>query len=154
MSYEIFQTMKSKFEMSIEGELSFFIGLQIKQINEGIFVCQSKFAKELMSKSGLKDSNPFNTPISTSDKITIYLTRVATDTKLYMNVIGSLLCLTSSRLDISFSVGACVMYQAFFRESHLKVAKIIKIYINETINYGLWYLFDTNNVIIGYSEVD
>lgn len=139
----------------MEGDLKFFLGLQIRQTNEGIFVNQSKFTKELVSKFGFYETKIFNTSMSTTDKITKNLNGKSVDTKIYRNMIGSLLYLSTSRLDISYSIGACVRYQADPKESHLKVVKRIIRYINSTINHGLWYSFDTNNiVIVGYSDAN
>lgn len=70
MSHGFSQTMKPEFEMSMKWELKFFLGLQIKQTNDDIFLSQTRFAKELVTKFGLEESKPTNTPISTSDKIT------------------------------------------------------------------------------------
>ena len=74
--------------------------------------------------------------------------------KLYRNMIGSLLYLTTSCLDISFSVGACARYQSNPKESHLTTIKRIIWYINGTPDYGLWYLYDSSLMIVGYSNVD
>ncbi len=122
MSHGFAQTMKSEFEMSMEGELRFFLGLQMKQTNDDIFLSQTKFAKDLVSKFGLQESKPASTPISTSDKITKDLEGAEVDSTYYRSIIGSLLYLTASRLDIAFSVGACARYQAAPKESHLKAA--------------------------------
>lgn len=89
-------TMKSKFEMSMEGELKFFLSLQIRQAKDGIFVSQTKFAKDLVSKFGLLESEPAKTPMSTSIKLTSNVNGVDVDTKLYRSMIGSLLYLTAS----------------------------------------------------------
>ena len=66
-------------------------------------------------------------------------------------MIGSLLYLTESRLDIYFS---CARYQANLKESYLTFAKRIINYINETLDCGLWYPYDSSLVIVGYSDVD
>lgn len=116
----------------MEGELRFFLGLQIRKIQDGIFVNQPKFAKDLVSKFGLNELKPFDTPISTSLKITK----------------------DASGPDISFNVGACVRHQVDPKESHLKTAKRIIRLTQGTIEYGLWYPFDTNSEIIGYTNVD
>lgn len=110
MSHGFAHSMKSKFDMSTKGELKFFLGLQIKQTENGIFVNQSKFTKDLMSKFGLQDSKPLNTPICTSSKITIDLTGVEVDTKLYRSMVGSMPYLTTSIPDTAFSVGVCARY--------------------------------------------
>ncbi|XP_058092446.1 secreted RxLR effector protein 161-like [Magnolia sinica] len=72
------------------------------------------------------------------------------DQYLYHNMIGSLLYLTVSRPDISFSVGACARFQADLKESHLSVVKRIIRFVAGTTDYGLWYPFDTSTIIVGY----
>lgn len=71
MTHGFAQTMKSEFEISMEGELKFFLGLLVKQTPNGIFLSQTKFFKDLVSKFGLQESKPVNTPLSTNDKITM-----------------------------------------------------------------------------------
>lgn len=129
MSYGFAQTMKSKFEMSMEGELRFFLGFQMKQTNDDIFLSQTKF--------GLQESNPANTPFSTSDKIIKDLEGAWVDSTYCRSIIGSFLYLTASRPDIAFSVGACARYQAAPKESHLKVTKRIIRYVHRTMKFEL-----------------
>ncbi|GKF45499.1 copia protein, partial [Tanacetum coccineum] len=62
--------MHDEFEMSMLGELNFFLGLQIKQIEDGIFLNQSKYIKEMLKKFGLEDSKPTKTPMSMEIKLT------------------------------------------------------------------------------------
>ncbi|GJX92513.1 retrovirus-related pol polyprotein from transposon TNT 1-94 [Tanacetum coccineum] len=62
--------MHDEFEMSMMGELNFFLGLQIKQLDDGIFFNQSKYIKEMLKKFGLEDSKPIKTPMSTETKLT------------------------------------------------------------------------------------
>ena len=69
-------------------------------------------------------------------------------------MIGSLLYLTASRPDLSFSVGICARYQADPRESHLKAVKRIIKYIHGTSHYGIWYPHDSTLQMIGYSDAD
>ena len=69
-------------------------------------------------------------------------------------MIGSLLYLTASRLDISYSVGVCARYQANPKESHLITVKQIIKYVKTTSNFGVWYYKDTNDVLAGYSDAD
>ncbi|XP_028124551.1 uncharacterized protein LOC114321575 [Camellia sinensis] len=69
-------------------------------------------------------------------------------------MIGSLLYLTASRPDISFSVGACAHYQASPKESHLLAVKRIIKYVNGTVGYVVWFSIDTTAEISGFSNVD
>nr|GFD35888.1 retrovirus-related Pol polyprotein from transposon TNT 1-94 [Tanacetum cinerariifolium] len=96
--------MHDKCEMSMIGELNFFLGLQIKQIEDGIFFNQSKYIKEMLKKFGLEDSKPTKTPMSTEIKPTKDDEADSVDSSNYQGLIGSLLYLTASRPDIMFSV--------------------------------------------------
>jgi len=140
--------MKQEFEMSMIGELNYFLGLQVKQTTEGIFISQSKYAKDLVKRSRAR------TPMSTSVKISSDLAGKSVDLSLYRSMIGSLLYLTASRPDIAFSVGVCARFQANPKESHLTTVKRIIRYVNETLSYGIWYSRVTNHVVAGYSDAD
>ena len=73
---------------------------------------------------------------------------------LYRSIIRSILYLTTSRLDIAFSIGVCARYQAAPKESHLTAVKRIIRYINGIADYGLWYSKDSNACLAGYSNAD
>ncbi|GKD80483.1 copia protein [Tanacetum coccineum] len=70
LCYDFAQMMHDEFEMSIMAELNFFLGLQIKQLEDGIFFNQSKYIKELLKKFGLEESKPVKTPMSSDTKLT------------------------------------------------------------------------------------
>jgi hypothetical protein len=92
--------------------------------------------------------------MSTSVKISSDLAGKYVDPSLYKSMIGSLLYLTASRPDISFSVGVCAPFQANPKESHLTAVKRIIRYVNDTLLYGIWYSRETNLVVVGYSDAD
>ncbi|GKA62700.1 retrovirus-related pol polyprotein from transposon TNT 1-94 [Tanacetum coccineum] len=102
--------MYDEFEMSMTGELNFFLGLQIKQIEDGIFFNQPKYIKEMLKKFGLEDSKPTKTPMSTEIKLTKDDEVDSVDNTKYRGMIGSLLYLTTSRPDIMFSVCLCARF--------------------------------------------
>lgn len=122
----------------------------MKQINDGIFLSQIKFTRDLVFKFGLQESKPASTPINISDKITKDLEGAKVDSIYYKSITRSLLYLTASRPDIAFSVGACARYQVAPKESHLKATKRIIWYIHRTTEFGLWYSFDTNSEVARY----
>ncbi|GJS80856.1 retrovirus-related pol polyprotein from transposon TNT 1-94 [Tanacetum coccineum] len=95
--------MHDEFEMSMIGELNFFLGLQIKQLEDGIFFNQSKYVKEMLKKFGLEDAKPIKTPISSKTKLTRDEEGEPINDTKYRGMIGSLLYLTASRPDIMFS---------------------------------------------------
>ncbi|GKF06130.1 hypothetical protein Tco_0036798 [Tanacetum coccineum] len=76
------------------------------------------------------------------------------DATLYRGMIGSLMYLTSSRLDCNYSVYLCARYQAKPTEKHLQAVKRIFQYLNGTIHMGLWYSKDTNMSLIAYADAD
>jgi hypothetical protein len=140
--------------MSMIGELNNFLGLQVKQTSEGIFIFQSKYAKDLVKRFGLDGKSHARTPISTSVKISTDLTGKPVDPTLYRSMIGSLLYLTANRQDIAFSVGVCARFQANPKESHLTAVKCTIRYVNDTLLYGIWYSRETNLIVAGYSDAD
>ncbi|GJW18049.1 retrovirus-related pol polyprotein from transposon TNT 1-94 [Tanacetum coccineum] len=103
--------MHDEFEMSMMGELNFFLGLQIKQMEDGIFFNQSEYIKEMLKKFGLEDSKPMKTPMSSDAKLTKYEECESVDSNKYRGMVGNLLYLTASRPDIMFSICLCARFQ-------------------------------------------
>ncbi|GJU25438.1 retrovirus-related pol polyprotein from transposon TNT 1-94 [Tanacetum coccineum] len=143
-----------EFEMSMMGELNFFLGLQIKQMEDGIFFNQSKYIKEMLKKFGLEDSKPTKTPMSTEIKLTKDDEADSVDSSKYRGMIGSLLYLTASGPDIMFSVCLCARFQENPKTTHLEVVKRIFRYIRGTTHLGLWYLKGTRIETIVYADSD
>lgn len=146
--------MQAEFEMSMIGELTHFLGLQIRQQDSSIFLSQSKYVKNLVKKFGLDSASSVRTPMSPNVKLTVDLLGKSVDSSLYRSMIGSLLYLTASRPDISYSVGVCARYQANPKESHMTALKRIIKYVKTTAELGVWYSKDTNGVLAGYSDAD
>ena len=92
--------------------------------------------------------------MSLNVKLTIDLLGKSVDSSLYISMIGSLLYLTTSRPDISYSVGMCSRYQVNPKESHMIALKRIIKYVKTTANFGVWFSKDTNDVLFGYSDAD
>jgi len=120
---EFSKMMSSEFEISMMGELNFFLGLQIKQTSNCTLIHQQKYIKELLKKFGMDSSKPIDTPISPSTKLMIDNGSPSVDEKLYRGMIGSLLYLTASRPNIVFSVGLCAHFQSNPKETHLTAVK-------------------------------
>ncbi|KAK4843891.1 hypothetical protein QYF36_013979 [Acer negundo] len=146
--------MSHEFEMSMVGELNYFLGLQIKQMHYGIFIYQAKYAKSLVKKFGLENAKNCDTPMSTTLKLSKDASGKDVEQSLYRDMIGSLLYLTASRPDIAFNVGVCARYQADPKESHLTAVKMIIRFVNGTSNHGIWYSFHTNPSLVGYSDAN
>ena len=146
--------MQAEFEISMIGELTHFLGLQIRQQDSGIFLSQSKYAKNLVKKFGLEFASSVRTPTSPNVKLTMDLLGKSVDSSLYRSMIGSLLYLTASKLDIGYNVGVCARYQTNPKESYMTTLKRIIEYVKTTAEFGVRYIKDTNDVLAGYSDAD
>nr|GEU57299.1 retrovirus-related Pol polyprotein from transposon TNT 1-94 [Tanacetum cinerariifolium] len=154
MCDEFAKFMHDKFEMSMMGELNFFLGLQIKQMKDEIFFNQSKYIKEMLKKFGLEESKPMKTPMASDTKLIKDEECESVDSTKYRGVIGSLLYLTASRPDIMFSVCLCAFFQEAPKTSHLEAVKRIFRYIKGTTHLGLWYPKGTDTETVVYADSD
>ncbi|KAK2451628.1 putative mitochondrial protein [Trifolium repens] len=148
------QQMQSEFEMSLVGELTYFLGLQIKQMEDTIFICQSKYVRNIVRKFGMDNATHKRTPAPTHLKLTKDEQGVGVDQSLYRSMIGSLLYLTASRPDITFAVGVCARYQSEPKVSHLNQVKRILKYVNGTCDYGMMYSHCEDSKLCGYCDAD
>ncbi|KAJ9544564.1 hypothetical protein OSB04_024271 [Centaurea solstitialis] len=146
--------MKSEYKMSMMGELTFFLGLQIKQSEKGIFINQGKYVHEMLKKFDLTSCTPMKTPMAPPLSLDKDSKGKPVDMTLYRGMIGSLLYLTASRLDIMYSTCLCARYQAEPKESHLTAVKRIFRYLKGTPNLGLWYSKDSGFDLTAYSDSD
>ncbi|GKC66818.1 retrovirus-related pol polyprotein from transposon TNT 1-94, partial [Tanacetum coccineum] len=115
--------MSSKFQMSMMGQISFFLGLQISQNPRGIFINQSKYANEILKKFDLHKSDPVDTPMVERTKLDEDLSGTPVDQTKYRSMIGYLMYLTSSRPDLVFAVCMCARYQSRPTKKHLEAVK-------------------------------
>ncbi|GJR07525.1 uncharacterized mitochondrial protein-like protein [Tanacetum coccineum] len=111
--------MKSRFQMSSIGELTFFLGLQVKQKADGIFISQDKYVAEILKKFDFANVKTASTPIETQKPLVKDEEASDVDVHLYRSMIGSLMYLTASRPDIMFAVCACSRFQVTPKSSHL-----------------------------------
>jgi hypothetical protein len=151
---EFSRIMIQKFEMSMMGELKYFLGFQVKQLQEGTFISQMKYIQDILTKFGMKDAKPIKTPMGTNGHLDLDTGGKSVDQKVYRSMIGSLLYLCASRPDIMLSVCMCARFQADPKEVHLRAVKRILRYLVHTPKFGLWYPRGSTFDLIGYSDVD
>nr|GEV01781.1 uncharacterized mitochondrial protein AtMg00810-like [Tanacetum cinerariifolium] len=140
--------------MSSVRELTFFLGLRVKQSEEGIFVSQDKNVVEILKMFDFSSVKITSTPIATQKPL--MRDEVATDVNvhLYRSMIGSLMYLTASRPDIMFAVCACSRFQVTPKLSHLQAVKRIFRYLKGQPKLGLWYPRDSPFDLEAYSDSD
>ncbi|KAI3827887.1 hypothetical protein L1987_01976 [Smallanthus sonchifolius] len=146
--------MKSKFEMLAMGELSFFLGLQVNQKEDGFFIHQSKYVKDILSRFKMEDCTPYDTPIPVNHKLNSDPDGKELDCRLYRAMIGSLMYLTASRPDIMFVVCICSRFQAKPKESHLIAVKRIFRYRKGKQRLRLWFPHGSNFEFNAYTDSD
>jgi hypothetical protein len=93
------------------GELNYFLGFQVKQLKEGTFISQTKYTQDLLMRFGMKDAKPAKTPMGTDGHLDLNKGGKFVDQKAYRSMIGSLLYVCASRLDIILSVCMCARFQ-------------------------------------------
>ncbi|GKC00851.1 uncharacterized mitochondrial protein-like protein [Tanacetum coccineum] len=145
--------MHSKFDMSMMGELKFFLGIQIHQSPRGIFINQAKYAQEIFKKHGMTSCDSIGTPMATKH-LDADLSGTPIDQTKYCNIVGALMYLTASRPDIVHATCYCARYQAKPTEKHLTTVKRIFRYLKDFVNMGLWYSKDTGFELTAFSDSD
>ncbi|GJV48503.1 putative ribonuclease H-like domain-containing protein [Tanacetum coccineum] len=151
---EFEKMMHKKFQMSSMGELTFFLGLQIKQKEDGIFISQDKYMTEILKKFSFTDVKTTSTLMETQKLLLKDEDGEEVDVHLYRSMIGSLMYLTSSRPDIMFAVCACARYQVNLKVSHLHAVKRIFRYLKGQPKLGLWYPKDSPFDLVAYTDSD
>nr|GFB17418.1 copia protein [Tanacetum cinerariifolium] len=122
--------MKSRFEMSMMGEMTFFLGLQVIQSPSGIFINQSKYVLEILKKYGMESCDPVGTPMEIKDKLDLDQNGTPVDATKYRSMIAKP------------------------TEKHLKEVKRIFRYLWRTVNTGLWYTKDFGFELTRFSDAD
>jgi hypothetical protein len=153
-SCEEFSGMMQKFEMSMMGELNYFLGFQVKLLKEVTFISQTKYTQDLLKRFGMKDAKPTKTPMGTYGHLDLNKGGKYVDQKAYRSMIGSLLYLCANRPDIMLSVCICARFQSDPKEYHLVAVKRILRYLVSTHCFGIWYPKGSAFNLTGYSDSD
>ncbi|GJU24732.1 putative ribonuclease H-like domain-containing protein [Tanacetum coccineum] len=154
MSNEFETLMHDKFQMSSMGELSFFLGLQVKQKSDGIFISQDKYVAEILKKFDFASVKTASTPMETNKALVKDEEAEDVDVHLYRSMIGSLMYLTASRPDIMFAVCACARFQVTPKTSYFNDVKSIFRYLKGQPKLGLWYPRDSPFDLEDFSDSD
>jgi hypothetical protein len=141
------EMMESKFQMSMIGELTFFLGIQMKR---GTFVHQAKYTKDLMKKFNMAELKPVSTLMSSAASLGPDEDGEAVDQREYRSMISSLLYLTATRPDIQFAMGLCARFQSSPRSSHRTTVQRVFRYLKHTPEFGIWYSASSSLDLVGF----
>ncbi|GKA55740.1 putative ribonuclease H-like domain-containing protein [Tanacetum coccineum] len=151
---EFEKMMHKKFHINSIGELTFFLGLQVKQKEDGIFISQDTYVTEILKKISFSDVKTANTPMETHKPLLKDTDGEDVDEHMYRSMIGSLMYLTSSRPDIMFVVCVCAKFQVNPKVSFLHAVKRIFRYLKGQPKLGLWYPKDSPFDLVAYTDSD
>ena len=146
--------MQGEFEISMMGELSFFLELQVKQSKDDIFQSQTKYCKEILKKFEMENCKEASTLMPTSCYMDADLAGTIVDQTKFKGLIGSLLYLTDRKPNIMFVGCLCARFQSNPKESYFKAAKRILKYLKGTTTVGLWYPSHSPIHLVGYFDSD
>ena len=147
-------SMKKEFEMTDLGLMKYFLGIEMQQGEDGIFISQSKYAKEILEKFAFEDCHPIDTPVEFGLKLTKEGEGKLVNPTYFKSLMGCLRYLTCTRPDILFGVGLVSRFMETPRTSHLKAARRILSYIKGTVDHGLFYSQNHNLELVGFSDSD
>ena len=146
--------MLEVFEMTDLDLMSFFLGMEVKQDHEGIFVCQKKYAREVLKKFHMEDCKSTTSPMNQKEKFSKDDGVDKVDEKHYKSLIGCLMYLSATRPDILFAVSILSRFMHCASEVHLQAAKRVVRYIKDTLDYDVKYSHSHNFKLYGYSDSD
>ncbi|KAK8934097.1 hypothetical protein KSP39_PZI014574 [Platanthera zijinensis] len=154
MFEEFKSLMKKEFEMTNLGELSYFLGVEVQQREDGIFIAQKKYAEEILKKFRMENSKPISTPADPGTKLRKDSKEEGVDPTMFKSLVGSLRYLTFTRPDIMYVVGVVSRYMEEPKQDHFTAAKRILRYVNGTRDHGLMYSSGGELKLVGYSDSD
>ena len=155
-SIELFKsTMKKEFEMTDLGLMKYFLGIEVSQTDDGIFICQTKYKKDVLKRFNMLNCNPTSTPVATGLK----LRKEDKGTKVYPSffkiLVGNLMYMTATRPNIMYAVSLISRFMETPMDSHWLIRKMIFRYITGTRDYGILYSKSSDDfILVGYTYSD
>lgn len=146
------QGMSSKFEMSDLGKLTYYLGIEVLQSNNGITLKQESYAEKIIKEASMESCNRALTPMDSSLKLSKAEKEEEIDATNYRKIVGCLRYLLHTRPDLSYAVGVLSRYMQSPRTSHGAAMKHVLRYLQGTKSYGLNFKRKGDKKLIGYSD--
>lgn len=154
MMSEFKSSMLREFDMSDLGKMRFFLGIEVLQKSDGIYICQRKYASEVLKRFGMMESNSVSSPIVPGFKVSKDGDGKEVDETYYKQLVGSLMYLTATRPDMMFVTCLISRYMTKPMHIHLQVAKRALRYLKGTVNYGLHYKKGGEGKLLAFTDSD
>ncbi|KAL0404474.1 UNVERIFIED_CONTAM: Retrovirus-related Pol polyprotein from transposon RE1 [Sesamum radiatum] len=134
------------------GEVSCFLGLEVERSDAGYFISERSYAKDLLWRFGIGESKEKSTPMEPHLKLMKDSGKLLKDAKQFRQLVDSLIYLTITRPEISYSIGVVSQFMQYPRTTHLDAARRILRYIKRSLDYGLLYKKNENFLLSGFSD--
>ncbi|KAG6476800.1 hypothetical protein ZIOFF_066048 [Zingiber officinale] len=151
---EFKEAMTKEFEMTDIGLMAYYLGIEVNQREDGSFISQVGYAREILKKFRMDNSKSINTPVECGVKLSKHDEEEKVDPTFFKSLVGSLRYLMCTRPDILYAIGLVSRYMEDPTTTHLKIAKRILRYIKGTIDFGLLYSTSNHFKLEGYSDSD
>lgn len=148
------RSMMLEFDMSDLGRLHYFLGIEVVQSADGIFISQKKYVREILDRFQMSNCNSVTTPSDAGLKLTKDQDGKKVDSTLFKQIVGSLMYLTATRPDIMHSVSVISRYMENPTELHLLAAKRTLRYLKGTTNFGVFYKKGEKSELAGFTDSD
>ncbi|CAM9000596.1 unnamed protein product [Rhodiola kirilowii] len=136
------------------GVMRYFLGVEVHQTKEGIFINQQKYAREIIERFGVENCNAVNTPMVPGTKLSKEEGGKEADATTFKQLIGSLMYLTHTRPDVMYVVCFLSRFMAAPREAHMLALKRVIRYVKGTVELGLFYRRRADDTLQGYFDSD
>jgi hypothetical protein len=146
--------LKQKFEMKDLGELRYFLGIEVTHSPKGIWLLQRQYALNKLSEYGMTGCKPISIPLEQNVKLSADEGDLVEDTIMYRRIVGSLIYMTITRLDLSYAVGVVSQFMQTPRKPHLDAVRRILRYIKHTLQCGIFYETNSQLQVHGYTDAD
>lgn len=154
MLCEFRNSMNKQFDMTDLGKMRFFLGIEVLQRADGVFICQRKYAAEVLSRFGMEESNSVRNPIVPGQKIDADKEGIKVDATQFKQMVGSLMYLTATRPDLMFVVSLICRFMANPTQLHFAAAKRVLRYLKGTMDYGVFYKKGGASEMVAYTDSD
>lgn len=151
---EFKKSMVREFDMSDLGKMRYFLGIEVVQRDDGIFINQNKYALEILSRFGMEGSNAVHNPIVPGFKMFKDENGVNADATYYKQIMGSLMYLTTTRPNLMFVVSLISRFMAQPTKLHFQATKRVLRYLKGTTSFGIFYKKGGVEDLIGYTDSD
>ncbi|RHN78204.1 putative RNA-directed DNA polymerase [Medicago truncatula] len=154
MFKEFKKSMEKEFNMSDLGKMHYFLGVEVIQNEEGIYICQRKYVTDLLERFGMEKSNLSRNPIAPGCKLIKDENGVKVDATKYKQIVGCLMYLAATRPDLMYVLSLISRFMNCPTELHMHAVKRVLRYLNGTINLGIMYKRNGSDKLEAYTDSD